>query len=88
MIYKENLVVVPSEFKRLSVKRLQNIQKYLDVIIQSVKNVNDPNYGEVANSIANVRVSLKQIEYSFNEINKFLESLSDKVNTIAKEKAQ
>lgn len=86
LVYKENLAVVPSEFRRLSVKRLQNVQKYLDVVVESVQAVNDPNYGEVANSIANARMALEQIEYSFAEISKFLESLSDKVNTIAEEK--
>ena len=84
----KNLAAVPSEFRQLSAKRLQNVREYLDVIIQSVERVDDPDYGEVASSIANARMALEQIEYSFDEIAKFLESLSDKVNSITEEKAQ
>lgn len=88
LVHSENLAVVPSEFRRLSVKRLQNVRDSLNVIMQSVKHKYDPDYREVANSIANARMLLEQIEYSFEEIAKFLESLSDKVNSITEEKAQ
>ena len=86
LIHSENLAVVPSEFRRLSVKRLQNVCDYLNVVIQSVKHVDDPDYGEVANSIANARMSLEQIEYSFEEIDKFMKGLAEKANKIAEEK--
>lgn len=86
LVHSENLAVVPSEFKRLSVKRLQNVCDYLNVVIQSVKHVDDPDYGEVATSIANARMSLEQIEYSFEEIDKFMKGLAEKANKIAEEK--
>lgn len=88
LIHKENLAVVPSEFKRRSIIRLKNIREYLSDIIESVQDEDDPDYGELACNVANVRLSLEQVEYSFEEIDKFMKGLSEKVNKIAEENEQ
>jgi septal ring factor EnvC (AmiA/AmiB activator) len=87
MIHKENLAVSPSEFKQSSIVRLISIRDYLNDVIDSM-NEDDPDYMLLAKDINTVKLAVGQVEYSFVEIAKFLESLSDKVNTIAKEKAQ
>jgi len=88
LIYSENLAVVPSEFRRRSVIRLKNIRDYLTSVIESVQDENDPNYEVLSSDITNIRLSLQQIEYSFEEIAQFLENLSEKVNVIVEEKVK
>lgn len=84
----KNLAVVPSEFKQRSVRHLIGIQDYLTVIITSIQREDDPNYSKLASELNSIKLAVGQVEYSFDEIAKFLESLSDKVNSIKEEKAQ
>ena len=86
MIHKENLAVSPSEFRRISVQRLDSIRDAVNDIIKSIHAEDDPDYMLLAKNMNTIKLATSQVEYSFVEIAIFLESLSDKINTIAKEK--
>lgn len=86
LLHSENLAVVPSEFRRRAVIRLKNIKDYLTDIIESVQDEDAPDYRKLASNVANTRMSLAQMEYSFEEIANFLENLSENVNAIVEEK--
>lgn len=88
LIHSENLAVVPSEFRRLSVRRLESIIHYLHNITYSVREEDAPDYHKLASELNSIKLAVSQVEYSFEEIAKFLESLSDKVNTITEEKVK
>lgn len=88
LIHSENLAVSPSEFRRLSVRRLEGIIHYLHNITYSVREEDDLDYHKLASELNSIKLAVGQVEYSFEEIAKFLESLSDKVNTIAEEKVK
>lgn len=86
LVHKENLAMVPSEFRRLSVRRLIAISDYLAETLAKLQHGDDPDYHKLASELNSIKLAVGQVEYSFEEIAKFLESLSDKVNTIAEEK--
>ena len=88
LVYKENLAVSPSEFKQRSVIRLKNIRDYITNVIELIQDEDDPDYHKLASEVNSIKLAVGQVEYSFAEIAKFLESLSDKVNTIAEEKVK
>jgi hypothetical protein len=82
-----DLAVTPSEFRRLSVNRLNTLLDSVTEIIAQLRYEKDPDYRKLAGELSSIRLAVGQVEYSFEEIAKFLESLSDKVNSIKKEKA-
>lgn len=88
LVQKENLAVSPSEFKRRSVIRLKNIRDYITNVIELIQDEDDPDYHKLASEMNSIKLAVGQVEYSFAEISQFLESLSDKVNTIAEEKVK